>query len=309
MNRLRSLPSLAALVAIVPFATPIRAQTPAQFAERLAGLTAVTGYERTLTDSLLAWLPGAARDRAGNVILTLGAGAPVRLAACAVDEVGYVVGRVREDGWISLRRVGAGQPPLWDQMHEGHRMTIWTRKGPVPAVMAVPSTHLARGRDGIPNTPFGPDDAYLDTGADSPAALAALGVEIVDPVALEKAPQRYGADLLAAPEAARRGACAALLAAARTRPKVAGTVVVAFAVESRIRHRGLFTAANAKAPVAATLLLDYPIGNRVPNLLGTVTRLQLDRIYEGTQVETISLAKVSELSTAITRWFAGEVAR
>jgi len=43
---------------------------------RFAGMTAVTGYEQAMTDSLLALLPGSTRDRIGNVTLTLGRGAP-----------------------------------------------------------------------------------------------------------------------------------------------------------------------------------------------------------------------------------------
>ncbi len=44
-------------------------------ATRLAAMTAVTGYEQRMVDSLVALLPGAARDRAGNAVVVLGAGA------------------------------------------------------------------------------------------------------------------------------------------------------------------------------------------------------------------------------------------
>ncbi|MGH7674158.1 MAG: hypothetical protein ACREMV_02705, partial [Gemmatimonadales bacterium] len=84
-------------LALAPVAGP--AQAPAGVAElavRLAGMTAVTGYERGMADSLVALLPGSARDRAGNVTLALGTGEPRRLVACPLDEVGYVVGGVRD---------------------------------------------------------------------------------------------------------------------------------------------------------------------------------------------------------------------
>ena len=61
---------------------------------RLAALTAVTGYERTMVDTLLRLLPGATRDRAGNARLALGGGSARRLVACPLDEPGYVVGSV-----------------------------------------------------------------------------------------------------------------------------------------------------------------------------------------------------------------------
>ena len=56
--------------------------------------------------SLLALLPGSTRDRTGNVTVTLGHGAPKRLLTCALDETGYAVGNITDDGYLTLRRVG-----------------------------------------------------------------------------------------------------------------------------------------------------------------------------------------------------------
>ena len=42
-------------------------QNPESLSVRFAGMTAVTGYEQSMTDSLLALLPGSSRDRIGNV--------------------------------------------------------------------------------------------------------------------------------------------------------------------------------------------------------------------------------------------------
>src|SRR5207302_9414115 len=215
------------------FAIPLfhlRAQSLEAIALRFAGMTAVTGLEQAMTDSLLALLPGSTRDRAGNVTLTLGQGAPKRLLECPLDEVGYVVGNVTADGYVLLRRVGARTTsPLFDQLLEGHRVTVFGTKGAVPGVVAVKSTHLTRGRvgSGAPDPVFTVDNAYLDVGAASSADARALGVDVLAPVSLAKRPLPYGDRLLAAPGAGRRAACAALVAAVQTKPKVNGTVVVA----------------------------------------------------------------------------------
>ena len=113
---------------------------------RLASLSAVTGYERALVDTVLRLLPGSARDRAGNAYLTLGGGSGGRLVVCPLDEPGYVIGGIREDGYLTLRRVPGRVAPLFDQQLEGHRVTIQGRRGPVPGVVAVRSIHLTRGR-------------------------------------------------------------------------------------------------------------------------------------------------------------------
>jgi len=83
-----------------------------QLVTRLASLSAVSGYERALTETLLRLLPGSRRDRAGNIIVTLGQGEPKLLIACPVDEPGFVVGGIRDDGYLTLRRAGPSPGPL-----------------------------------------------------------------------------------------------------------------------------------------------------------------------------------------------------
>src|SRR2546422_1068014 len=184
-----------------------------RLALRFASMTAVTGLEQAMTDSLRALFPSSVRDRAGNVTLTLGQGSPKRLCTCPLDEVGYVVGNILPDGFLLLRRVGGARItyPLFDQQLEGHRVTVFGSRGAVPGVAAVKSTHLARGRgtSGSPDPVFTVDNAYVDVGASSAADVRGLGIAVLAPVSLAKHPHVYGDRLLAAPAAGRRGACAA----------------------------------------------------------------------------------------------------
>src|SRR6266508_1020026 len=120
-----------------------------RLALRFASMTAVTGLELAMADSLRVLFPGSVRDRVGNVTLTLGQGSPKRLCTCPLDEVGYVVGNILPDGFLLLRRVGGGDrtaSPLLDQQLEGHRVTVFSARGAVPGVVGVKSTHLTRGR-------------------------------------------------------------------------------------------------------------------------------------------------------------------
>lgn len=292
------------LALTLPVAT-LRAQGAADVAVRLAGMTAVSGFERAMVDTLVTLLPGAVRDRAGSVVVTLGSGAPARAIVCPLDEPGYVVGNVLAEGFLTLRRVGTPASPLFDQWHEGHRLTVWTRSGARDAVMAIPSTHLTRGR-ALPTDAFSVDDAHVDVGAASAAEVARLGIALIDPVALHKAPHRYGRALLAAPEAGRRAACAALVDALRRRPTSRGTVVATFAVESGIRHRGLLTLVNSRGPFSETVLLAYPtLDRRVEQSVGKIARWGLAVRYPGTPVETVQLDEVEQLAARIVAWIGG----
>ena len=263
------------------------AQNVDALALRFAAMTAVSGYERSLADSLLTLLPGASRDRVGNVVRTLGAGEPRRLVWCGVDEPGYVVGNITDDGFLRLRRVGRITSPYFDQQIEGHRVTVFGRRGAVPGVVAVRSTHLGRGRaTAATEPPFTLDDAWVDLGATARAQVESLGVHLLAPVALTKRPFRYGVDLLAAPAAGRRAACAALLAAtAAAPPNINGTVVVGFAAQ---------TLQSGRPGVAALSALHGPFAS--------VHEVTLPIEFPETAVETVSLDSMRGTVQALRAW-------
>ena len=182
-------PRLAAGLVALAAAGPVRAQEPlADLAGRLAGMSAPVGYETAMADSIAALLPGARRDRAGNVILRPSSGTARRLVACPLDEPGWVVGGVRADGYLTVRRLPGRLPPLFDQHLEGHRVTLFGRKGPVPGVVAVRSTHLTRGRT-VDEAPFTSDQAFIDVGARTADEAHALGIGVTTALTAAKAPQ------------------------------------------------------------------------------------------------------------------------
>jgi putative aminopeptidase FrvX len=268
----------------------LSAQDASAFTMRLAAMTAVSGSERAMADTLLTMLPGATRDRFGNVVLTLGSGTPRRLAYCALDEPGYVVGNITDDGFLRLRRVGRISSSMFDQQVEGHRVTVWGRRGTVPGVVAVRSTHLTRGRPTpTADLPFTFDDAWVDIGATTRAQAESLGIGVLTPVALTKRPHAYGNALVAGPALGRRAACAALAAAASGTPKVAGTVVIGFAVQ--------------------VLQSGRPGPNALSALHGPFTfvhEVTLPTSFTETSVETVSLDSVRSRVAQLRAWMAGE---
>ena len=269
---------------------------------RLAGMSAVTGYERAMVDTMLLLLPGASRDRAGNAVRR---GTARRLVACALDEPGWVVGGIRPDGWMTLRRSPGPTAALRDQQLEGARVTVWGRRSAVPGVVAVRSIHLTRQRGELPTGPFTADSAYLDVGAASANEVNRLGLGVLAVVTLEKRPHRYGTDLVAAPWAGRRAACAAVLAAAGEGPS---PVSVALTVEHELADRGLAALARLGGRFEETLLVGAgdDSAREAPAELGRITRLTLPVRYPGTAVETVALSDVRGLARRIRGWMGGE---
>jgi putative aminopeptidase FrvX len=223
-----------------------------------------------------------------------------------------VVGGIREDGYLTVRLLPGRLPALFDQHLEGHRVTLFGTKGPVPGVVAVRSTHLTRGRT-VDESPFTSDQAYIDVGARTAGEARALGIGVTTALTAAKVPHRYGASLLAAPVAGRRAACAALLRAARQASRRGPAV--AFVVEQGLGARGLLTAVNEAGPFSEVLLLDGGEGGapvtvstdtvRFGGMRQVITRWTLRTRFGGTPVETVDLTDAAELERRIAAWLRG----
>ena len=93
-------------------ARPAAAQRPARLAEaadvlaRLVETYGVSGHEAPVRDAILHLLPAWASptvDSAGNVVVRAGTGAPLVVFVAHMDEIGFVVTAIRDDGSLELR--------------------------------------------------------------------------------------------------------------------------------------------------------------------------------------------------------------
>jgi putative aminopeptidase FrvX len=202
------------------------------------------------------------QDALGNLTLTLGSGGPRRLIATRLDEPGYVVGRIQDDGYLRLNPVGRGyRGALWDQFHEGQKAIVCTEKGLVRGAMMVPSSHLRRFRHDT-NEPFSLREAFVDVGAASRAEVAELGIEHLDPVTLIKRPVVLKNGAIAGPSSQTKAASVALVHAARrlAASKVEGTVVLAWTVLESLNRKGLEAVVKNQGPFDEAYLFSRNFG-------------------------------------------------
>jgi putative aminopeptidase FrvX len=154
----------------------------------LMRIPGVAGYEQ-VSQALARRIPRwaeAATDGLGNLVATVGSGSPHTVLVAPIDERGYVISDITEDGYLRLYSGTAGDYPLFDQYHYGQPMMVQAASGAsVPAVSSTVSTHIAGDRPGGDRSRIrGIDDLWIDLGADSRAEVEALGVRDLDPVGL-----------------------------------------------------------------------------------------------------------------------------
>ncbi len=200
-------------------------------------LHAQPGRELDATNAIARSLPGWRRDSIGNLVLSRGSGRPLRVVACGLDEAGYAVSAITDDGYLRVQYAGnARRTALWDQFHQGQRIVVDTRSGPVPGVIGIPSTHLMRGLPAA-EEPATIRDLWVDVGAHDSAEVRTLGIELLDPVVRDWPLWKYGS-YAAGPAAADRTGCAAVAAAARSSPEHGRTIFV-ISAQSAFRWGGL----------------------------------------------------------------------
>ncbi len=265
---------------LAPPVPPARLPAPLPSLAEFAVTPAVTGAEAAFLDEVARLLPlgwTARRDAFGSLVACRGpapaGGAVRRLIAVGIDEPGYVVSQVRGDGWLRVRGVGRSPNATFALAHEGQAVRVLARGGAVAGVITVNSVHFRAPRPEV----LGEEHLFLDVGADDPADVAALGIELLDPVVRrEIVALRDGR--VAGPSLGGRAAALALLAALRDLPDEAagppGALAVVFVAQSTpgtgVLGRG-GDGATRGAPQADVLVLrgrgDLPAGAAGPQPL------------------------------------------
>jgi putative aminopeptidase FrvX len=205
---------------------------------------AVSGYESDLTGKLRHELSAYSpkTDNVGDLFLTIGSGSPHRLIVTAIDEPGFVVSAITPDGYLRVQRLPQfGLSPLWNELHSAQPVLIRTRDGRwVNGAIPGLSVHLQPGRLHAPD--LGDlDNMYVDVGATTAEQVRAAGIDVLDPLALDRTLYTVGNSKLSAPSVENRFGAAALLQMLRDldRSKLKGTLTIAFATQQWSGSRGL----------------------------------------------------------------------
>jgi putative aminopeptidase FrvX len=230
-------------------------------------LIASPGYERNAMDKIIAATTGWTRDHAGNLMKRVGEGTPRRVVACGIDETGYVVSSITDDGYLRVHMNGNGRhPPLWDQYHEGQRVIVQAidRTNPirtkhVPGVFAAKSNHLWRRR-ALDETPTSIENLWIDIGARTRAEAERMGVEVLNPVVRDWPEWMFG-DWVAGPAAGNRAGCAAIAAAAESNNRASsGETVFIISARKSFAWAGLTSALARLGQVDALIIVDTDVG-------------------------------------------------
>jgi len=250
------------------------------------------------------------KDRLGNLVITIGQGTPKKLFTVPLDEPGYVISQIQDDGYLKVSPVGRGaQGALFHQALQGHEVRILTETGVVRGVSTLPSSHYEGMRPTRESTkpPFMWQEAIIDVGEPTAKAVAARGIALLDPLTLEKKPVIVAEKYLAAPSAGTKSAAIALTMVAKTLlgQKPQGTIVIAFTTLDLINAKGLAAVIDQYGPFSEVIRYDrYQQGSNKPTQAlpeqkwgeASVTSVGLPLQHVATPVEMVNEDDVTSLA-------------
>ncbi|MGI2336329.1 MAG: M42 family metallopeptidase [Dehalogenimonas sp.] len=245
--------------------------------QELTEIGGVPGYEDNICRIMKRHLHECGKvssDKLGSVVCVQNGSMvePRIMLAAHMDEIGFMVKLVTQDGFIKFVPLGG-----WPNQHlPAQRVCIETSSGPVIGVIGTPPPHLLIEKER--NKTFDKKEMYIDIGATSKTEVEATGVKAGDPIVpvsefivLSVKPPTYMAKAFD-----DRIGCAMLISAMESLALKdhANTVFGVGTVQEEVGLRGATTSVELVAPDVAIILDIGPIGD-VPGIKPdeSVTRL------------------------------------
>ncbi|PSP76505.1 peptidase M42 [Halobacteriales archaeon QS_1_68_20] len=155
----------------------------------LTETSGVPGYEDRVREIVRTELADSAdevrTDAMGNVVGTVEGDSEYAVAVAAhVDEIGFMVRHVRDDGFLELDPLGGWDP----RVMRAQRVTVHAEDGDLPGVIGSPPPHTQDEEDR--EEPPEIDDLHVDVGL--PPGDVAEQVRVGDPVTMSQSTTQVG---------------------------------------------------------------------------------------------------------------------
>jgi putative aminopeptidase FrvX len=245
-----AVPANAAAPPAAAVAGPARGR-PFALLQELVETPGVSGREDRVRDVIRRLLPAWTRpeiDAKGNLLVAAGPeqARTSLLFMAHMDETGYLVRRIRDDGNLEVRPAGG----FFTTLYEGQVVLVHTPRADIGGVVPPRSDYFTGGS--APDA-FGGEALLIDVGTSDAAATEALGVSVGDPVTVPKEFVRLAGSKGSGRAVDDRAGCAALLLALRRLDpaRLRNRVTFAFTVEEEIGLLGAKALAATHHPALA----------------------------------------------------------
>ncbi|RLI44311.1 M42 family peptidase [Candidatus Bathyarchaeota archaeon] len=245
--------------------------------KKLVEIPAPSGHEdRMITfikDHVSAFVSRVEVDRVGNVIAIIEGrdeGAPRIMISCHMDEIGLIIRRIEDNGFLRFERLGGIEPKTLP----AREVQVLTREGLIEGVIGIKAHHLAPYQKEV--EPI--SEMYIDIGASSRQEALRLGVRVGDPVVFKPNLRILNGRYVTSKAMDNRAPMLAFLEAlkilSKRRPE--STLFFVATVLEEFNVRGSLPAAYKISPDFA-LCLDVAVATDTPDLKAVGSDIRLGR--------------------------------
>lgn len=228
----------------------------------LMAVPGLAGHEHRIRAAIRDRLGAESRtDTLGNLWTTRSGEGPVVLLFTHMDQLGFVVRRIEDDGFLRLERLG-GVP---EKALPSQEVLVCPRDAPdLRGVIANKSHHATRPEEKYSVTPY--RNLFVDCGLESRAEVEAAGIRIGTPVVYAPSGGRFGPHRLIGTSVDDRAGCAVLIEVAEALRATTGTTVhTAFTVQEEFNLRGALPLAQRLQPDIA-IQVDLMLATDTPDM-------------------------------------------
>jgi endoglucanase len=220
-------------------------------------------------------------------------GSPTVMLCAHMDELGFVVQHVEDEGFVRIAPVGYHD----DRMVIDQDLRIHGRKGPVDGVTGAKPAHVLPPEEA--KKAIAMEELFLDVGTSSREQTEGLGVRVGDLVTFARSPAMLnGTRVFSGKAVDDRSGCAVMIEVMRRLPAgLAATVCATAAVQEELGIRGAGPAGVRVAPDVA-LAIDVTLCGDTPGV--DFSRLPI-RLGGGPAVKYFDWAPAMGFGTAVPR--------
>ncbi len=209
--------------------------------KKLTDVGAISSYEKRIIPIIKEELKGHIDSieigKMGCLITKKGKGSPVYMICAHMDEIGFIVKHIDNEGYIRFIPVGG----FWDQDLLNQNVVIDTKNNKFKGAIHC-KDHWVMNEEERKKIPKW-QELFIDIGASSKKEVEKLGIKISDMITFENNFRDLAGDNVSAKSFDDRAGCAALVQIMKQLKKFKGTVYGVFTAQEEVGLKGAKTSA------------------------------------------------------------------
>ncbi|OYT56060.1 MAG: hypothetical protein B6U76_04515 [Desulfurococcales archaeon ex4484_217_2] len=198
-------------------------------------------------------------DTLGNLIVRKGDGKPIIMLDAHMDEVGFIVKHIMENGFIKITNLGG----INTLNVIGKNLVLMGRKGDITGIIGTIPPHMLKHADSQKTIPS-IEDLFVDIGASSEEEVRDMGIEKGTPLTFAPFFEEWSKHVIGKAFDDRIG-CAIMVEVIKNIDVTKGSIYFVFSVQEEVGLRGATIASYRIKPDVA-IALEGTIAMDVPNI-------------------------------------------